>query len=57
MHELYPERHRPRMVEQGIGKATQEPKTMREVIFEGLQWYGSPPEIPATPQKKGKKKG
>jgi hypothetical protein len=31
---------------------------MRELLFEGLKWYVTPEEIPATPQKKkGKKKG
>jgi hypothetical protein len=39
-------------------KATLERKTMREVIFEGLKWYATTSEIPASPQKKkGKKKG
>jgi hypothetical protein len=38
-------------------KATVERKSMREVLFEGLKWYVTPAEIPATPQKKGKKKG
>ncbi len=33
-------------------KATLERKTMREVIFDGLKWYVTPAEIPATPQKK-----
>jgi len=39
-------------------KATLERKTMREVIFEGLKWYITVVEIPATPgkKKKGKKK-
>jgi hypothetical protein len=30
---------------------------MREVIFESLKWYITPVETPATPQRKGKKKG
>ena len=39
-------------------KATVERKSMREVLFEGLKWYVTSEEIPATPQKKnGKKKG
>ncbi len=35
-------------------KATLERKTMREVIFEGLNWYITPMET--TSKKKGKKK-
>ena len=38
-------------------KATLERKTMREAIFEGLKWYAASLENPATPRKKGKKKG
>ncbi len=38
-------------------KATLEPKTMREVIFEGLKWYAGSVENPSAPRKKGKKKG
>jgi hypothetical protein len=29
---------------------------MREVIFNGIKWCVAPMEIPATPQKKEKKK-
>ena len=40
-------------------KATLERKTMREVIFEGLQWYINPAQTSAGSDrtKKGKKKG
>jgi hypothetical protein len=39
-------------------EATVERKSMREVLFEGLKWYVTLAEIPATLQKKkGKKKG
>ncbi len=37
-------------------KATLERKTMREVIFEGLKWYVTLAEVPATSQKKKEKK-
>ena len=38
-------------------KATVERKSMKEVLLEGLKWYVTPEETPATPQKKkGKKK-
>ena len=39
-------------------KATLERKTMKDVLFEGLEWYVTSEGNPATHQKKkGKKKG
>ncbi len=37
-------------------KATLECKTMRDVIFGGLKWYLTPVEIPASSDKKKKRR-